>query len=192
MLKSIGLDTMVVEGMAARYAIYTAKALEVIVWLANAQPGIDIYHVVKCVFFAEKRHLNQYGRPIIGDNYTADTYGPLGRSVYNLLTRDPIEMIALDGNGKLPIRIADRYTVVADREPNPRLLSASDVDALRWAVDEVGNLSFGELVDITHADPAYVAANGGRMRYEDLLDEDTPDRNRKAADLEEVARYAVF
>lgn len=178
--------------MAARYAVHTAKALETIVWLANAKPGIDIYHVVKCSFFADKYHLNKYGRPISGDNYVADTYGPLGRSVYNIMNGDPIEMLALGGNGPLPIHVGDRWMVIADRCANTRVLSKSDVEALEWAVHEVADLSFGELVDITHNDPAYIAANGGRMRYEDLFNEDAPHREEKAAELEETARHAVF
>ena len=93
----------------AQYAVHTAKALETIVWLANARAGIDVYHVIKCAFFADKYHLNKYGRPIAGDNYIADTYGPLGRSVYRILNRDPIEMIALGGNGDLPVRIGERW-----------------------------------------------------------------------------------
>jgi uncharacterized phage-associated protein len=179
---------------AARYAVHTAKAVETIVWLANAKPGIDVYHVVKCAFFADKDHLNRFGRPIAGDDYDADTYGPLGRSIYRLLRQDPIEMIALGGNGALPFRVFDdeRWVVRADREANLRILSRSDVDALRRALDEIGDLSFDELVDRTHAEPAYVAANGGRMRYEDLLDPADSRRDEKAADLADAARHAVF
>ena len=66
------------------------------------------------------------------------------------------------------------------------------MDALRRALSDVGELSFGELVDLTHAEPAYIATNGGRMRYEDLLDPADPKRAEKAADLAEAAPYAVF
>lgn len=178
--------------MAAKYAVHTAKVLETIVWLANARPGIDIYHVVKCAFFADKYHLNKYGRPISGDNYIADTYGPLGRSIYSILNGDPIEMIALGGNGTLPVHVGDRWAVTADRLANTRVLSKSDVEALEWAIEEAAHLSFNELVSMTHADPAYIAANGGRMKYEDLLNADDPKRQEKAADLEETASHAVF
>lgn len=179
---------------AARYAVNTAKAVETILWLANAKPGIDIYHVVKCAFFADKDHLNRYGRPIAGDDYDADTYGPLGRVIYRLFRRDPIEMLALGSNGTLPFRVVDeaQWVVEADREANTRLLSQSDIEALQKALDEVGDLSFDELVERTHREPAYVAANGGRMRYEDLLDPDDPYRAEKAADLADAARHAVF
>ena len=178
--------------MVARYAVRTEKVLETIVWLANAKPGIDIYHVVKCAFFADRYHLNKYGRPISGDNYIADTYGPLGNSIYKILNCDPIEMLALNGNGRLPIRVGDRWTVTAERSANSQILSKSDVEALQWAVEEVADLSFNELVAKTHADPAYIAAEGGRMKYEDFLDVDDPKRKEKAADLEATARYAVL
>lgn len=178
--------------MIAQYSVNTEKVLEAIVWFANAKPGIDIYHVVKCAFFADKYHLNKYGRPIAGDNYIADTYGPLGNSVYRILNQDPIEMIALGGNGRLPISVGDRWTVRADRPASVRVLSKSDVEALQWAIEEVGDLSFDDLVARTHADPAYVAAEGGRMKYEDLLNPDDPNRAEKAADLQASAQYAVL
>ena len=187
------MDGMTDERRVARYAVHTAKAVEVIVWLANAKPGIDVYHVVKCAFFAEKDHLNRHGRPITGDDYDAAAYGPLGRSVYGLLRRDPIEMLALGGNGQLPFRVRDDagWVVVPDREVNARLLSASDIGALQRALD-VADLSFEALCDMTHEDPAYIAAAGGRMRYEDLLDPADPDHAAKAEDLADTARHAVF
>lgn len=179
--------------MTAIYAVHTAKALEVIVWLANAKPRIDIYHVIKCAFFADKFHLREYGRPIAGDNYIADTYGPLGLTVYRLLKGNPLELLALGGNGMLPFRVSKPgWTVEADREANVRVLSKSDVEALGEALSAYGDLSFDELMDITHDDPAYRAANGGRMKYEHFLDYDDPEYEMMAEDLSESSRYAVM
>jgi hypothetical protein len=178
--------------VVARYAVHTAKALETIVWLATASPGIDIYHVVKGAFYADKYHLNKYGRPIAGDDYQADMYGPLGQCVYRLLNGDPIERLALGGNGVLPFTVGERWRVTADREANARVLSDSDVEALQHALGVVADRSFNELVGMTHQERAYIEANGGRMKYEELLDEGDPDRDEKAADLAETARFAVF
>jgi uncharacterized phage-associated protein len=50
------------------YQMNYEKAIEVVVWLANKNPGIDIYHVAKILYYAEKTHLNRHGRPIIGFN----------------------------------------------------------------------------------------------------------------------------
>lgn len=178
--------------MSARYAVSTTKALEVILWLANRRPRIDFYHVVKCVFYADKYHLNKFGRPITGDNYIADTYGPLGRTVYGLLRHDPFEILALGGNGDLPFKVVGRYQIEATRDANLRRLSESDVEALQFSVDTYADKTFDELFIESHSDPAYIAAQGGSMRYEDLLAFDDPKREEKARYLAEVAPTAIF
>lgn len=174
--------------MVARYAVNTAKALESILWLANARRGIDVYHVVKAAFYADKYHLNNYGRPISGDDYRADMYGPLGDVVYGLLRGDPLEILALGGNGALPFKVSKKKFVVSpEREANERKLSKSDIEALRHGLDFVAGKSFNDLFEVSHDDPAYIAANGGRIKYEDLLDADDPDRDEKAEALAEMA-----
>jgi uncharacterized phage-associated protein len=177
--------------MSARYIPDTGKVLEVILWLAAASE-MDIYHVVKCAYYADKRHLNQYGRPIAGDWYEADEYGPLGRCVYGLLRGNPLELLALQSNGGLPFKVRDNdHVVVAERESNKARLSESDVQALDWAVNNYAHLTFNELLELSHEEEAYRKADGGRMRYEDML-EHTPDRDQRAEDIAENASYAVF
>ncbi len=38
------------------YRINYEKAIETIVWLASEKPGIDIYHLGKVLFYADKKH----------------------------------------------------------------------------------------------------------------------------------------
>ena len=179
--------------MVARYAVNTSKALEAILWLANERPGIDVYHVVKAAFYADKDHLNRYGRPVTGDDYKADQFGPLGDVVYGLLKGDPLEILALQSNGKLPFTVDDEaWRVNADRGPNLEKLSSSDVESLRVGLDLVADRSFDELFQLSHREQAYIAADGGRMRYEDLLDPKDPLRKEKAADLAETAASTLL
>jgi Protein of unknown function (DUF4065) len=178
--------------MAARYAVSTAKVLEVILWLANERPGMDIYHVVKCAYYADKYHLNNYGRPIAGDSYQAANYGPLGTCLYGLLRGDPMELLALGGNGNLPFTVTSPGAeVTATREPNMRRLSESDVEALRWAVNRYADLSFDELYSMSHREFAYRNAEGGRIRYEDMLDP-SPDLEERRKAIAETAPHAAL
>jgi hypothetical protein len=178
--------------VTAQFRVRTDKALEVIVWLANRRPHIDVYHVVKCAFYADKYHLNKYGRPIAGDHYVADTYGPLGSAVYGLIRRDPFEILALGGNGDVPFTVGNRWQVLATRDANGNRLSESDVEALEWAVENYADKTFDDLYEESHSDPAYIAAMGGTMRYEDFLDPEDPHRKAKAQELEEIAESAFF
>ncbi|RUM21509.1 DUF4065 domain-containing protein [Rhizobium phaseoli] len=175
-----------------RYIPNASKAMEVILWIANASPGFDVYQLVKSAFFADKYHLSHYGRPISGDTYQAAPFGPLATVVYNLLRRDPIEMIALKSNGDLPFEVDQRHKVRAAREANGRMLSGTDVEALQFGVDHVKNRTFDDIYRETHDDPAYINAGGGPMDYRDFLDESDPDKVEKTSLIEETARYAIF
>lgn len=174
-----------------RYVANSAKALEVIVWLAREQTQIDVYHLVKAVFFADKAHLASYGRPICGDTYDAAPYGPLAQIVYGILRQDHIEMLALGGNGDLPFAVGPRHEVTAYRAPNLRKLSRSEISALESGLSHVRDKSFDDLYNETHDDPAYLNARGGRMDFRDFLDKNDPDFNRKIEDIEDTAGIMV-
>lgn len=175
-----------------RYVPRPAKAVEVILWLSDRCPGIDVYHVVKAVFFADKWHIAEYGRPIVGDDYDAAPFGPLPRVVYGLLRFEPIEILAAGVNGRLPFTVNEAFQVSPDRQPNLRRLSESDQKALAHGLAMVRDKTFEEIYAVTHEDPAYVNAAGGKMDYRDFIPEDDPEREAKAEDLTEVARYAVL
>jgi hypothetical protein len=176
-----------------RYIPNVSKALEVILWIASRAPGMDVYHVVKASFFADKEHIAKYGRPICGDSYSAAPFGPLPQVIYNLLRHDPIEMIALDTNGELPFTVDKKHRVYADREANERRLSKTDIAALEHGVQRVAGMSFEEIYQETHADPAYINASGGLlMDYRDFIPDDDDDKAAKAEDIEDTACYAVF
>lgn len=177
---------------APRYIPNTSKALEVILWLANREPGIDVYHLVKAAFFADKMHVAEYGRPIVGDDYEAREYGPLPRVIYGLLRHEPLEILAAGTNGILPFKIGNEFSVLPDREANLRKLSESDQEALESGLNFVRGKSFDELVNITHNDPAFLNAAGGMLDYRDFIPEDDPERDAKAQDLCEVAHESVF
>ena len=176
-----------------RYIPSVAKSLEVILWIADRRPGIDIYHLVKAAFFADKYHVVQYGRPITGDLYRAAWFGPLPQVIYGLLRQEPIEMLALAHNGPLPFRMdPNSYQVRGDRAPNVRKLSASDIEALEHGLKEVDGASFNELFEKTHRDPAYLNAIAGAIDYRDFIPQNDPQRKAKIEYLEEVAPVAIL
>lgn len=175
-----------------RYVPNVSKALEAILWIVSRRPGFDVYHVVKAAFFADKMHLSTYGRPISGDLYSAAPFGPLPQVVYNLLKRDPIEMIALESNGDLPFRVDERHRVYGEREANARRLSETDREALDFGINHVDRRSFEDIYNETHDDPAYVNAEGMQMDYRDFIPDDDELKSEKIEAIEETARFAVF
>jgi hypothetical protein len=175
-----------------RYIPSVAKALEVILWLAGQCEGIDLYHLVKASFFADKYHLAKFGRPIVGDVYYAAWFGPLPQVIYGLLRFQPMEILALGNSGPLPFKVDEGFSVRPEREPNLDRLSESDIEALARGLREVDGKSFDDLVKQTHRDPAYQNARSGIMDYRDFISASDPEKRKKIAYLEEVAGIAVF
>jgi hypothetical protein len=173
-----------------RYATNVAKAQEVILWLATRVRGIDVYHLVKAAYFAEKKHISEYGRPIVGDAYRAAPHGPLAQVIHGLLRHEPLDILALETNGDLPFSVGvdGTFVVTATREANPRMLSSSDVEALEHGARHVENRSFNDIKHETHVDPAYIRADGGMIDYRDMIADDDPQRKQKRAYIEESAQ----
>ena len=112
-----------------RYRINYTKAIETIVWLANEKPGIDIYHIGKCIFYAEKLHLNKYARPIIGDTYQKGKYGPFPSTIRDIIQQSAewLDPDHLQESAKA-IRIVNKphVTPIPNRPANIDFLIISD------------------------------------------------------------------
>ena len=175
-----------------RYIANPSKAVEVILWLSGRERAADVYRIVKAAYFADRYHVEKYGRPICGDSYQAAPFGPLPQVLYGLLRRDPIEMIALGGNGDLPFRVDERHRVIPERDANEARLSDSDREALAHGAAHVRGRSFDDILEETHQDPAYLRASGQQMDYRDFIADADPHRDEKRRHIEEMAAGTVF
>ena len=175
-----------------RFQPNISKTLEALLWLANACNGIDVYHLVKASFFADKQHIAKYGRPICGDNYDAAPYGPLSQVLCRLLRRDPIEMLAIGGNGDLPFDVDRQNRVYAHREANLRRLSSSDTAALSYGLDHVKGRTFDDIFNETHEDDAYLNAYAGKMDYRYFISYQDPIKGRKILDIAQNSECAAI
>jgi uncharacterized phage-associated protein len=171
--------------MRAWYNVNPHKALETIVWFANQRDPIDFYHILKVLFYADKYHLNKHGRPILGDTYEAFPHGPVARTVYSLLKRDDaLEAQFLSDHARLAdddaFEVKRRYWVSPLRATDLRCFSRSDLEALEWSFRQYVDMSFDELEELTHKEPAWRNAreSGGNMKYEDMLEGGENERER--------------
>lgn len=173
-----------------RFRTNPHKALEVILWFAARRDGIDFHSILKLLFFADKYHLNRYGRPIVGDQYKALSYGPVAQTTYDILKREPLALQDL-GLEEVPFIVRGSYRVHPERAPNLRKLSASDIEALEYAWTNYAHLDFNKRIDLSHLDPAYLNADGQTMRYEDFI-EDTDEKAGILDDLRDTAPRLVI
>ncbi|WP_298822833.1 Panacea domain-containing protein [uncultured Roseibium sp.] len=143
------------------------------------------YDIVKSVFLADRRHLNEYGRPITFDRYVAMEHGPVPSSVYDLLKADPQTAGFPWSKTRCDERIYQFSN--AARAADDNILSDSDFEALAESFVTVKSLGFHQIRKLTHEDPAYVDAweDGGGAKAYDMsyvMLFDVPDFE-KAADI---------
>lgn len=153
------------------------KAIETIVWLASNKPGIDIYHVAKVMYYADKMHLNRYGRPIVGDKYIKMKNGPAPSLILDVIngnsfrfSREELECI------ESSISVSGRYKNSEPlRAPELSYFSESDLECLSESLGKNGDKTFDELFNSTHEEASYNSVKlSDTMDYALMVDEDNP------------------
>lgn len=137
------------------------KAIELIVYMAKHAPRKDVYHIFKLLYFADKLHLEKYGRFVTGDHYVAMVNGPVPLEVRNIIDSAKGECWSDFGQTALAFELANSKgndIVTASREPDLDWLSESDIECLDAVIQEYGNLSVDALKKLSH-DDAYKKAD---------------------------------
>lgn len=71
--------------MAIRFQFDETKAVETLAYIATRWPRVTAFYASKILFFAEKLHLNRYGRPIVADTFIAMANGPVPSTIYDFI-----------------------------------------------------------------------------------------------------------
>jgi len=133
----------------------------------------NVYNVLKCLYYADRKHLQEYGRQIYGETFYALEHGPVpsaayeiikyanGRAKWDLQFPEALELLAVND-----IHVGARGPVDTD------LLSRSDMACLLDAARKYGKMPFGKLKKLSHQGKAFENADAnGEMKLADLIDE---------------------
>lgn len=177
------------------------KALEVLVWIASKADEVDQFRASKICYFADKDHLNEYGRPIIGDKYRAMKYGPVPSYIYNLIKKDKVfispdiyedlEKSIQANPDSTPNNKSKKITAL--REPDLDYLSGSDINFLDKAFNYCKNKGFAELSRLSHREKAWKNKEENEMmNYEDMVDDDNPHKQEILEEIRDNANFLAF
>ncbi|MCG3471841.1 SocA family protein [Xenorhabdus bovienii] len=110
------------------------KALEAILYVASNAPNPDIYHIGKILYFADRKHLDRYGRLITGDTYIVMKDGPVASNAYDIIkcARGAGRYIpdGSDIHDLLSSLSVDGYKIRAHRTPDDDVFSDSDIECI--------------------------------------------------------------
>lgn len=188
--------------MSLKFRPKIEKIVELLLHLASKRPGADKYQAVKFFYFADREHLNRFGRPISFENYYAMSYGPVASTVLDLLNGN-IGPAKSAGINELPFKTeigktkSGRDTTFIReplREVNYDLFSKSDIQVFDEVVEKYRDASFDELFKATHKHFAWTNAwtqrkHGERaeMYYEEMID----DEARRAELVDDISPIAA-
>lgn len=180
-----------------KFVFNSAKAIEALAYIASRRAGLTALYVSKILFYAEKWHINRYGRPIIADTYIAMPRGPVPSTVKNYLDHrwdwvdepDGIdEAITMEQENHWALRLNP-----GRRRPNLELLSASDIECLNEAIAFCENKTADDLSNRTHLEKAWKnAPQNGPMNYLDFIDDDNPNKAEIVEMVKENAACGII
>jgi uncharacterized phage-associated protein len=144
----------------------------------------------KLLFFADKLHLNRYGRPITGDSYACMEHGPvpsisLNEMNYALETDQEIQFEEEPALLRVLGTTKQQYPVFYLKDPklfDPDVFSESDLEVLGEVVQVYGGKSAWQLRQESHSEEAWLMANQFRspgsstpIAFERLFDENNQE-----------------
>ena len=145
------------------------KTIESALFILNRVGSCDLHKLFKILYFADKEHITEYGRPITYDSYIAMKNGPVPSFLYdalkfvkgnNLFFRSPKDVKCFE--------IAGGYYVGATRDADVDFLSETDIECLHNSVQKYKDFSFDKLTAISHDDAWTKADTNEEMQYLDI------------------------
>lgn len=145
--------------------------IEMVLYILTKTRGADIYHVLKVLYFAEQKHLVDWGTRLVRDDFRAYEYGPVPDQLYK----------ASHGNDKYGYELVDMFkssirfagneapnVLLPKREPDMSRLSQAAVECLDDSIAKNIGLPFGVLMEKSH-DSAWQAARQRMLSTHDDL-----------------------
>jgi len=178
------------------YRMDYEKAIEALVWLAHKNPGIDIYHVAKILYFAEKTHLNRYGRPILGATYIKMPFGQAPSEIRDLITEnvwmvDPEYIERLFSAIKIKKEPYDK--LISLREPDINYFSETDIECLEESLNKYKDLTFNDLKRISREEKTWNETEpSDKIDYILMVDDENKDKEEIIKEIRSTSQYVRF
>ena len=156
-----------------RFKVDAEKAVEAMLYVAEKTS--NLYTILKVLYFADRTHLEKYGRFIYGDSYVAMKNGPVPGTAYDI-AKDVRENrgYPILQSAKEVFKFENNETLSPLRQANIELLSDSDIECLDKAFEQYGYFPFGKLKNVSH-DEAYRSAGPNDTIHLEAIVKTLPD-----------------
>lgn len=127
------------------------KTLNALLYVANRVQRKDFHKIFKVIYFADRQHLADWGRPITGDTYIAMDAGPVPSRLYDMLkiVRGDSYLPDTEGLGRY-FQVENWMYVKPLVDADLDRLSPNEQEALSDAIAKYASLSYDEIKEKSH------------------------------------------
>ena len=127
------------------------KSLNALLYVANRVQRKDFHKIFKIIYFADRQHLADWGRPITGDTYIAKEAGPVPSRLYDMLkiVRGDSYLPDMEGLSKY-FQVENWMYVRPLQDADLNKLSANEQEAMSKAIEKYAALSYDEIKEKSH------------------------------------------
>lgn len=127
------------------------KTLNALLFVANRVRRKDFHKIFKIIYFADRQHLADWGRPITGDTYIAMEAGPVPSRMYDMMkiVRGDSYLPDTEGLGHY-FKVENWMYVHPLQDAELGQLSSNEQEILSEAIRKYGDLSYDELKEKSH------------------------------------------
>ncbi|MBS3770790.1 MAG: Panacea domain-containing protein [Bacteroidales bacterium] len=129
------------------------ETIHVLLYIIHKVGGqADFHKIFKILYFADKKHLANFGRFISGDKYIAMKDGPVPSIAYDILKALREEGFLSNFKKEMEsyFELMSDYKVKAKREPDLDELSQSEIDCINESIEKNAELKFSRLKNKSH------------------------------------------
>ena len=148
------------------------KALNALLYVANRVQRKDFHKIFKIIYFADRQHLNDWGRPITGDTYIAMEAGPVPSRMYDMLkiVRGDSYLPDTEGLGNY-FKVENWMYFAPLQNADLNKLSRNEQEALDDSIAKYASLSYDEIKEKSHDVAWRSTARDFSIKWEDIARE---------------------
>lgn len=163
------------------------KALNALLFVANRVQRKDFHKIFKIIYFADRQHLADWGRPITGDTYIAMDAGPVPSRLYDMLKIVRGDSYLPDTEGLSRYYQIENWMYVKPlQDADLNELSPNEQEELSEAIEKYASLSYDEIKEKSHDVAWRSTARDFAINWDSIAREAGLD----SEDLECVNEYA--
>ena len=127
------------------------KTVHAVLYVAGKLKRKDFHKIFKILYFADREHLNKYGRTITGDRYIAMSDGPVPSNLYDIFKSVRGDgFYKDDGTFSQYFSVVDWDLIKPIQLPDLSELSKTDVETIDNTLSLYGDLSWDEVKKKSH------------------------------------------